>query len=268
MGFKLIFSAVFLMLLSCQKGETKTQKTKEVTIFAAASTGPALQEIAVYLKNHEQIRLRIHVAASSILAQQIRYGAPCDLVLLADPVWMKELSDQKKIIPNSEIILLSNRLVIISPLRETFQLHAENLNTLPHKFQGRFVVGDPEHVPVGRYAKAALSAMKVWQPLISRFLYASDARAALLWVEQGEAGAGMIYRSDAITSKKVHIATLVPEALHPPIHYPMAMCKSSERNEVKYVRDFLTKAPGQNIFKRHGFQPSAVSKIEKIPPPS
>ena len=258
MGFKVIFSVAFLLLLSCQKGETKIPKTKEVTIFAAASTGPALQEIAVYLKKHEQIHLRIHVAASSVLAQQIRYAAPCDLVLLADTAWMKELSDQKKIIPNSQITLLSNRLVIISPLRETFQLHAENLNTLPYKFQGRFVVGDPEHVPVGRYAKAALSGMKVWQTLVSRFLYASDARAALLWVEQGEAGAGMVYWSDAITSKKVHIVTLVPEALHPPIHYPMAMCKRSERNEVKYVRDFLKKAKAQDVFKRHGFQASTV----------
>lgn len=229
-----------LILFSCQKDQTKLLTAKSITIFSAASAGPALQEIKAYLQTHEQLDLRIHVAASSLLAQQILYGAHCDLVLLADTNWMTELVSQKKIVPASQTNLLSNRLVIISPLHQ-------NLN-------GRFVIGDPKHVPVGKYAKAALIAMKIWQPLTSRFLYAPDARAALLWVEQGEASAGMIYWSDAVSSKKVHIVTLVPENLHSPIRYPLAICKSGNGLKAKHVKDFLMGSVAQAIFRRHGFQ--------------
>ena len=96
MRSQLLFLLAVFIILSCQKDPGKLMAAKPITIFAAASTGPALQEIRTYLQMHEQLDLRIHVAASSLLAQQIRAGAPCDLVLLAETSWMIELAAQKK----------------------------------------------------------------------------------------------------------------------------------------------------------------------------
>ncbi len=263
MRSQLLFLLAVFIILSCQKDPGKLMAAKPITIFAAASTGPALQEIRTYLQMHEQLDLRIHVAASSLLAQQIRAGAPCDLVLLAETSWMIELAAQKKIVPASQMNLLSNRLVIISPLHQKIDLDYSNFSTLAQKVKGRFVIGDPKHVPVGKYAKSALLSMQAWQPLMSRFLYAPDARAALLWVELGEAGAGMIYWSDAISSKKVRIVTLIPESLHPPIRYPLAICKSGDGPKAKRVKDFLMGREAQIIFIRHGFMPSQSAAIER-----
>jgi molybdate transport system substrate-binding protein len=251
MRFLLILFFV-LIFASCQKKESKLAVVKPVSIFAAASTGLALAEIKPYLQMHEHIDLRIHVAASSLLAQQISYGAPCDLVLLADQSWIAELLSQKRIVPGSEINLLSNRLVMVAPLHQKIDLS-----------HGRFVIGDPRHVPVGKYAKAALSALGIWQKPTLQFLYAPDARAALLWVEQGEAAAGIVYWSDALSSKKVSIVSLISENLHPPIRYPLAICKNGDLIQAKRVQDFLKGNVAQGVFKKHGFLPFSANLQER-----
>ena len=55
------------------------------------------------------------------------------------------------------------------------------------------------------------------------FREAGDVRATLAIVERQEADAGIVYATDAATSKKVRTALQVPEELHAPIRYPLVL---------------------------------------------
>ena len=55
---------------------------------------------------------------------------------------------------------------------------------------GRLATGDPDHVPVGKYAKAAFKNLGIWKDVEPRLARASDVRGALALVERAEARLG------------------------------------------------------------------------------
>ena len=55
---------------------------------------------------------------------------------------------------------------------------------------GRLATGDPDHVPVGKYAKAAFEKLGIWKEIEPRLARAGDVRGALALVERAEAPLG------------------------------------------------------------------------------
>ena len=82
----------------------------------------------------------------------------------------------------------------------------------------------------------------------------ADARAALAYVERGEAALGLVYATDAAMSDRVSILADVPDDLHPPIVYPVALVAGGESPAVRSLLDFLMSEPACEIFRRHGFR--------------
>ena len=115
-------------------------------------------------------------------------------------------------------------------------------------------MGDPAHVPAGRYARSALKRLGLWQEVRSRLAAAADTRAALALVERGEAIAGFVYLTDALASRRVSVAARFPVTGGAPISYPIAMVKSGNASAARAVYEFMTGPVAQAIFKRHGFE--------------
>src|SRR3546814_13928967 len=86
-----------------------------VTIFAAASTTDAVNDIAQAYAAKTGGALRPVLAPSSTLARQIAQGAPADLFLSATVEWMDRLDEQQMLAAGSRLPLLSNRLVLLAP---------------------------------------------------------------------------------------------------------------------------------------------------------
>ena len=67
------------------------------------------------------------------------------------------------------------------------------------------MAGDPDAVPVGRYAREALTALGVWNEVSERMVRADSVRSALAFVDRGEAPLGIVYETDALIDKKVRV---------------------------------------------------------------
>jgi molybdate transport system substrate-binding protein len=213
---------------------------ERVLVFAAASLKNALDEVnAAYGKP-----VSASYAASSALARQIEAGAPAQVFISADIEWMEYL-EQKKLVPRMRKNLLSNRLVWIVPSNK--KPAADPLAALGAT--GRLALADPQHVPAGKYAKAALEKMGVWNRVSGRIAAAENVRAALALVARGEAPLGIVYETDALAEPRVAVAGRIDARLHPPIVYP-AVLLSPGGNE--YFR-FLTSERASEIFAKHGF---------------
>jgi molybdate transport system substrate-binding protein len=152
--------------------------------------------------------------------------------------------------------LFSNRLVLIAPKDSQITVKiGPDFPLLEGLQDSRLAIADPAHVPAGTYARAALTRLKLWERVAGRTARAQDVRAALALVERGEAPLGIVYRTDAMLSKKVRIVDTFPESAHPPIVYTLAIVAGKQSKEVAAFYDFLRSRAAAAIFGRFGFQP-------------
>ena len=218
------------------------------TVFAAASLTSALEELA----SHYQGML-LSFAGSSTLAKQIEAGAPADIYFAANTQWMDYLQARQLIEPDTRTDLLGNSLLLIAAKGETFTVHIETDFDFAAAFTGRLALGDPDHVPAGLYAREALENLGWWTALEKRLAPAPDVRAALVYVERGECVAGLVYATDARQSSYIDTLATLPDSLHSPIVYPIALVKDRANEQTHRLLAFLQSNLAADLFRRHGF---------------
>lgn len=227
---------------------------EDVIVFAAASLTDALTEASEVYAASGQPKPVLSFAASSALARQIENAAPAGIFFSADEQWMDYLAERALIEPATRISLLGNSLVLIAPKDSPLELDiglgfplAEALG------DGRLAIADPDHVPVGRYAKAALENLGVWGSLESRLARTEGVRGALALVARGEVPAGIVYKTDVAISDQIRVVATFPSISHPRISYPVALVKGQATPAARAFLDFITSDAALDIFRRHGF---------------
>ena len=226
----------------------------DVSIFAAASTTSAVEEIGSLYQDRRLGRIVSSFASSSTLAKQIVNGAPADIYLSASVEWMDYLAHRGAVDRRSRLDLLTNRLILVAPADQDFStVIAPGFPLAKSLGDRRLALGDPDHVPAGIYAKVALQTLGVWQTVADRLAPAANVRAALALVERGEVAAGIVYRTDAAISPRVKVVGEFPESSHPTIVYPVAMVNGRNEPDIERFMAFLRSKPAAQVFRRHGF---------------
>jgi molybdate transport system substrate-binding protein len=243
---KVLIFFVFLLMIANSFAEEK------LTVFAAASLTNALTEVDAQYENATGVKVIHSFAASSALAKQIENGAPADVYISADLKWMNYLQDKSLINKTTRKNLLGNTLVLISPKGKSFDVKFDNNFDLSKTFDGRLCTGDVESVPIGIYAKEALTNLGWWKDLKSRLVGTQDVRGALAFVERGECLAGIVYETDAKASSKVDLVGVFPEASHSAVVYPVAAIASAKDITYSYLT-YLQSKDALNVFKKYGF---------------
>ena len=229
----------------------------DITVFAAASTTNALTEVAKIYESEGRGKVALSFASSSTLAKQIENGAPADVFLSANAEWMDYLEGKTLLEAGSRANLLGNRIVFIVPASSTVQSVTVSpqldLAAMLGK-DGMLSVGDPAHVPVGTYAKAALESLKLWTQVEKKIAPAKDVRAGLALVERAESPLGIVYASDAVISDKVRVVGAFPASSHPNIDYPVAAIKTPNSAAALIFIKFLSAPPAKAIWAKYGFE--------------
>jgi molybdate transport system substrate-binding protein len=217
-------------------------------VLAASSLTEALEEVADRWTAQGHAPPALSFAGTQALARQVDSGAPADVVVFADSEWMDWLAARQLIDPATRRDLLANKLVLIRPTGA-----AEiTLETLGH---GKLAMADPDSVPAGRYARAALESLGLWGRLSDHVVPTENVRAALALVERGEVELGIVYISDAMASDRVEQVAVLPEASYPPIRYPAAVLAASSHPDSAAFNRFLQSDAALAIFIAHGFEP-------------
>ncbi len=225
-----------------------------VTVYAAASLKDALDENIKAYRSGTSDRVVVSYAASSALAKQIEAGAPADLFISADVEWMDYLQQRRLIMPDSRQNLLRNRLALIAPADSKVSVNIAPGFPLARLLgNGRLAMANPDAVPAGKYGKASLEALGVWNDVQSKVAFAENVRAALVLVSRGEAPLGIVYRTDAAADPRVRIVGLFPENTHPPIIYPIAVTAPAKSAATAFL-SWLNKPEARAIFQKHGFK--------------
>jgi molybdate transport system substrate-binding protein len=226
-----------------------------ITVFAAASLTNALQDLGDAFIKETSIPVRFSFAASSALARQIENGAPADIFFSADLEWMDYLQSRNLIQRDTRHDVLGNRLVLIAPSDSLVKLKIEpNFALAAALGKGRLATGDPDSVPVGRYAREALTTLGVWSSVEGHLVRADSVRSALAFVDRGEAQLGIVYETDALIDKRVRVVDVFPASSHLPIKYPVALTTAAKGGAAKFLA-YIRGPAGELAFKANGFTP-------------
>ncbi|HLX80222.1 MAG TPA: molybdate ABC transporter substrate-binding protein [Burkholderiales bacterium] len=242
--------ASFALLLLAVSGPALAQSP---VVFAAASLRNALDEVAALSPSKPVISY----GASSALARQIESGAPAQVFISADLDWMDYLEQRKLLREGTRKNVLGNKLVLIAPAGSTIKADIRPGFALARLLgDGRLATADPASVPAGKYTKAALEKLGVWDSVAGKIAAAENVRAALALVARGETPLGTVYATDAAVEPKVRVVAAFPDGLHRPIIYPAALTSTAPASGA--AADFLalmSSPAARKLFEKYGFTP-------------
>lgn len=239
----------FAIFWSCQ---LKKNNESDIVVFCAASVSPVVEQIKILWEKGHNEKIIINAASSGTLARQIENGAMADIFISANAEWMNYLYDVMAL-KTQPVILAHNQLAVVTPLDS--KIESMNFHDFLKVSKGnkrKIAIGDPGHVPVGKYAQESLEYYKMYDELSASFILAKDARSVLRLVELGEAGLGIIYYSDAITSDKVRMLTLIPSESHQKIQYNAVATIEYHLSSWEFL-DFMVSDSCKEVWTQHGF---------------
>ncbi|MBX7147399.1 MAG: molybdate ABC transporter substrate-binding protein [Alphaproteobacteria bacterium] len=256
----IIFNRFFILcslLFSFISFSYAEQNTKtEILVFAASSIQTVLDRLIQDYSNFDNIQIKPVYASSADLAKQIMNGAPADLYITADPHWINVLDKKNLIIKNTNKNFLYNNLVIAVPKDSSLnQLSNFDQSFITYLQDKPLAMGDPDHVPAGKYGKMALSFFGLWDQLKSKIAYTKDVRSALWLVEKKEASAAIVYNTDAKASNKVKEIFKFPETSHDKIIYVLGLVNKAEKSssQAEDFYKYLLSQKAKDIFIQFGF---------------
>lgn len=226
-----------------------------LTVSAAASLKVSLEALnAEFEKANPGTAVAFNFGASGSLQQQIMNGAPVDVFISAAAKQMDELEEYGMILSASRFVLLGNTVVLVAPAGSQEIAGFGDLASVR-----TLAIGEPKSVPAGMYAMEILEHLGLAEVLKDKLVFAKDVRQVLVYVETGNADAGIVYGSDAAGSKAVRVVAGAPGGSHQKVEYPAAIVKSSAHAaEAAGFLDFLRSRTASELFKSAGFVTTAA----------
>lgn len=231
-------------------------RPSRVLVLSASSASTVVQDIARDFSNRSGTDVRLSIASSGTLARQISRDAPADIYISASEQWIETLRAQNKLKPDFVRPLMRNRLVLIAPSASSITTLldlSKSVAVLAALGDGRLAIGDPGHVPAGRYAKEAFTNIGLWPAVRDRLAPQINVRAVLAMVERGETPLGVTYATDVALSPNVKIAAIVPPESHTPIQYVAAIVSGRDNSETRAFFEALFSPMAKKIISQSGF---------------
>ncbi len=227
-------------------------RADDLLVSAAISMKGALQKVAViFERDHPGTHVVLNCASSGAIVQQVRNGAPVDVVITASTQEMSELA-RDDLLSGRAHIFAYNRLVIVVPKGTTQIVDIAQLVKAK-----RIAVGSPSSVPAGSYAIQALQKSNTYKSIKDKLVYFQNVREVLTFVESGNVDAGFVYQSDAAQSRKVDVSCVVAKTMTTPIAYEIASPKASTHATLANPFIDLVLSPTSNsAFEESHFQRS------------
>ncbi len=231
---------------------------RAVLIFAAATLKPALDAIVSASRAKEGGEVTVAYGPTPALAKQVENGAPADIFLSADPVWMDYLMERWLVRRHTRVDLVGNVLVLAgrgSSSAETPALIGRDFPLSRTVGAGPLSMCNPADHPAGRYGKASLETLGLWESVAGKVAIADNPQAAVVMVARGDAPAAVVFATDVKDVPGVRILGIFAEASHPPIVYPVALTMAAPHAEAaERLLAYLRSAEARALFDRYGYR--------------
>jgi molybdate transport system substrate-binding protein len=246
----------FLFLLALLAIAPVTAQTT-LKVAAAADLEPVLPPIIEQFHKQTGITVQPSFGASGALTTQILNGAPFDIFFAADTGYPKKLLDAG-VATSGEgstgpVVYAKGTLVLWT--RKDSKLPAPSIEMLKNPALQRLAIANPERAPYGRAAVAALKSLGLYEALQPKFVIAENIGQTAQFAETGNADAGLISKTSAVTAKLSAVGSyfVVPANLYPALEQgAVIMTKSPERAAAQKFLNFMLSPTVQAHLSKSG----------------
>ncbi len=238
------------------------QAQTSLRVAAAADLEPVLPPILEQFRQVTGIRAEATYQASAMLTAQIMNGAPFDVFLSADLGYPKKLidaglADAAGTADSSTPITYAKGTLVLWTRKDS-PLPPPSLDLLRNPALKRLAIANPDRAPYGRAAVAALTSLKLYDTLKPRLATAENIAQAAQFVDSGNADAGLISLTSAMTPHMASNGTwfVIPRDLYPPLEQgAVIVSNTSQRAAVHKLLDYLLSPPIQAQLAKSGLTP-------------
>jgi molybdate transport system substrate-binding protein len=234
----------------------------ELIVGVAASMRDAFDDaVQEFRQTLPRVKVTPTIGATGALIEQIRAGAPMDLLLSADPKRTASLVAEGMIQSADDVHpLAGNSLVAVVPAAST--LFLRDASELVDPGVARIALGNPATVPAGEHAKRAMEAAGVWNEVEDRTVLTDNVRHALDLAIAGEVDVAFVYLTDARSAVDADGAERVRIALTFPLEgtlYDVALLSRGKAKDrypasAQAFFEFLCGDDFRRILENRGFR--------------
>jgi molybdate transport system substrate-binding protein len=245
--------------LLCSFGALRAQ-AQRVRVAAAADLKFAMEELGKEFENETGTKIEVSYGSSGNFFSQLQNGAPFDLFFSADVAYPKKLEAQGFVEPGTLREYALGRIVIWMPNDSSVDLAKEGWNALLDLRVHKIALANPELAPYGRAAASALQKAGIYGQVKAKLVYGENISQAAQFVQSGNAQAGIIALSLALSpGMKDGKMWEIPSEMHPRIEQGAALLKNARnRSAALAFLNFVKSASGVKILEQRGFSAPAT----------
>jgi molybdate transport system substrate-binding protein len=229
---------------------------QEITVAAAADLSSVLPEIAARYRAQSGTEVKLTFGASGNLTTQIRNGAPFDIFFSADEDYPNQLIAAELADKATLYRYAVGRLVLWVPNDSPLDLTKLGINALLDPSIKKISIANPQHAPYGRAAAATLRHYGIYEQVSSRLVLGENIAQAAEFVESGNAQAGLIALSHALTPtmKAKGRYWVVPLDAYPTLNQAaVIISRSKQEKAAKQFLEFVRSPQITSLLESYGF---------------
>lgn len=235
---------------------------EEVRVAAAADLKFAMTQLAEQFEKETGTRVNVTYGSSGNFFSQIQNGAPFDLFFSADVEHAKKLEARGFAERGTLYNYAVGQIVIWMPPSANVDVNKLEWNSLLDASIQKIAIANPEHAPYGRAAVAALQKAGIYEQVKSKLVYGENISQAAQFVQSGNAQAGIIALSLAVSPvMNAGRSWEIPAEMHPPIEQAAVLLTSAkDKKAARAFLDFVKSAAGREVLLKYGFAIPAEGK--------
>ena len=243
-----------LILTSCFAWRISAQG-QEVSVAAAADLKFAMADVAEQFEKQTRTKVNVTYGSSGNFFAQLQNGAPFDLFFSADIDYPKKLEAAELAEPGTLYEYAVGQIVIWAPANSKVDVAKQGWKTLLDPSVEEVAIANPEHAPYGRAAVAALQKAGIYDQVKPKLVYGENISQAAQFVQSGNAQAGIVAMSLAVSpGMRDGKRWEIPANMHPPIKQAAIILKDAKNKDTaRAFLEFLKSSAGRAVLAKCGF---------------
>jgi len=232
----------------------------EIRVAAAADLKFAMDELAKQFEKQTGTKVNVTYGSSGNFLAQIENGAPFDIFFSADMDYPRRLQAAGLAEPGTLCEYAIGRIVIWTPADASVDVAKEKWAALLKPDVRKIAIANPVHAPYGRAAVAALESAGIYDQVKSKLVYGENISQAAQFVQSGNAQAGIIALSLAISpGMNAGKSWEIPSEMYLPIEQgAVLLANGKNKEQARRFLDLIKSAAGLAVLEKFGFAAPAV----------
>jgi molybdate transport system substrate-binding protein len=253
----------FVMIVVIALSMASAAHAQEVRVAAAADLKFAMQDVAAQFEKQTGTKVDVTYGSSGNFFSQLQNGAPFDLFFSADIDYPRKLDTAGIAEPGTLYEYAIGRIAIWMPADAKVDVASIGWKALLDVSVQKIAIANPEHAPYGRAAVAALQKAGIYEQVKPKLVYGENISQAAQFVQSGNAQAGIVAMSLAVSpGMKDGKLWEIPADMHPPIEQAAVVLRNAtNKDAARAFLDFVKSESGRATLAKYGFTFSPATAV-------